>query len=133
MMKIRLIYVFLSYAVYVCLDGIWLSVMGPLLYQNILDGIINITPPLWQALVFFCLYIICMHVLVFDSLEYSPFRLLKAATLGFAAYGTYGMTNYMTIEEWPLFIVAIDTAWGMIVTVCIYLVTSLIYTRRKNV
>ncbi|UOQ86879.1 DUF2177 family protein [Gracilibacillus salinarum] len=133
MIKTRILYILLSYVVYILLDGIWLSVMGPLLYQDLLQGVINTTPPIWQALVFFALYSICMHVLVLDRLQYTRSRLWKAAIFGFVAYGTYGMTNYMTIEEWPRTILIIDIAWGMIVTVLIYLVTSLVYTRRKNV
>lgn len=42
--------------------------------------------------------------------------LLGGMVLGFLCYGTYEMTNYATLRDWSLQMVAADLAWGTLLT-----------------
>lgn len=49
--------------------------------------------------------------------ENAPLQaLVGGMVLGFLCYGTYEMTNYATLKDWSLQQVAIDLAWGTILT-----------------
>ena len=37
---------------------------------------------------------------------------LYGALFGVFAYGTYELTNYATLKDWPFAMVAVDLAWG---------------------
>ncbi len=57
--------------------------------------------------------------------------LLYGAAFGFFTYGTYDATNLATLKDWPVFLAAIDTAWGTGLTALSatvgYFVTKAIY------
>jgi uncharacterized membrane protein len=38
------------------------------------------------------------------------------ALLGLVAYGTYDLSNYSTLQGWPLALTAIDMAWGAVLS-----------------
>jgi uncharacterized membrane protein len=42
--------------------------------------------------------------------------LVQGAVLGAMAYGTYEFTNYATLRDWAPKMVAIDLAWGTVLT-----------------
>jgi len=42
--------------------------------------------------------------------------LMNGALLGLLCYGTYEFTNYATLRDWSMQQVAIDTAWGGLLT-----------------
>jgi uncharacterized membrane protein len=42
--------------------------------------------------------------------------LLLGAILGFAAYGTYDITNMATLKNWPVTMSLVDMAWGTLLT-----------------
>ncbi|MEZ5765563.1 MAG: DUF2177 family protein [Xanthobacteraceae bacterium] len=49
--------------------------------------------------------------------EHAPLQaLVFGMALGFLCYGTYEMTNYATLQAWSLQQVAVDLAWGTVLT-----------------
>ncbi len=42
--------------------------------------------------------------------------LVNGAVLGFVAYGTYELTSWAVMKEWHPAMVAVDMAWGTVVT-----------------
>jgi uncharacterized membrane protein len=38
------------------------------------------------------------------------------ALLGLIAYGTYDLSNYATLRDWPLALTALDMAWGAVLS-----------------
>jgi uncharacterized membrane protein len=97
------------------LDGVWLTVMGNVLYKPTLGNILlpglN-TPP---AVAFYLMYPI--GILVFATMpalkagSVSP-ALIYGALFGALAYATYDLTNYATLRNWTLLISVADIAWG---------------------
>ncbi len=53
--------------------------------------------------------------------------ILLGALFGFASYATYDLTNYATIEGFPLKMVIIDLIWGTSLGTLTSLLTFLIY------
>ena len=49
--------------------------------------------------------------------ESAPLQaLVGGMVLGFLCYGTYEMTNYATLRDWSIQLVAIDLVWGSVLT-----------------
>lgn len=83
--------------------------------------------PSWGAVIA-AWALISMGILVFVVYPYrhEPLfhYLLKAALFGLVVYGTYDMTNYAILSNWPLDLVLYDITWGILL--CI-LVSSILY------
>lgn len=68
------------------------------------------------ALAFYALYLgaLMVHaVLPATSLRNAAWR---GAGMGLLAYGTYDLTNWAVIRDWPGMLVPIDMAWGVLLT-----------------
>lgn len=101
------------------LDGIWLTVMGKLLYRPTLGNILLPSINLPPALAFYLIYPI--GVLVFAGLPAFKagsvsLALIYGALFGALAYATYDLTNYATLRNWTLLISVVDIAWGAFAT-----------------
>ncbi|MHB1340573.1 MAG: DUF2177 family protein [Coriobacteriia bacterium] len=108
----------ISLVVFLGIDFVWLTTMGDF-YRKHLGSLMAEKPNLPVALVFYLLYIVGALVLVVlpaadkGSLHSA---ILGGALLGAVAYGTYDITNYVTLEGWPAIIVVVDLVWGTTLT-----------------
>ncbi|GGD43994.1 DUF2177 family protein [Sinisalibacter lacisalsi] len=105
--------------VFLGLDAVMLkNVLRPLFASRLGDWLledIRIVP----AVLFYLFYV--GGVLWFVSLpalrDGAPLNaLIFGALLGAMAYGTYEFTNYATLARWSPQMVAIDVAWGAVLT-----------------
>ena len=108
--------VYVSILVPFCLlDGIWLTVMGKLLYRPTLGDILLPSVNLPPAAAFYLIYPV--GILIFAALpalklaSVSP-AIIYGALFGALAYATYDLTNYATLRNWTLLISVLDIAWG---------------------
>ncbi|TYB82445.1 DUF2177 family protein [Maritimibacter fusiformis] len=105
--------------VFLGLDAVMLkNVMRPLFAQHIGDWLID-GLRLGPAILFYAFYV--GGVVWFASLPALksgvPVQaLLSGALLGAMAYGTYEFTNYATLKLWAPQMVAVDVAWGTVLT-----------------
>lgn len=101
--------------VFLAADALWLGVlMGPT-YAGWLGPMMLAQPRLAPAAAFYVLIGIGLLVFaVLPGLRSSSVSLTArlAALLGLLAYGTYDLTNYATLRDWPLALTLIDLAWG---------------------
>ena len=102
------------------LDAIWLTTMTERLYRRQMPELL-LPSPLWvPAILFYVIYAAAVTVLVvLPSLERgdSLVRVLgMGALLGFAAYGTYDLTNHATMRGWSPVVTVVDLAWGTTLT-----------------
>ncbi|MBS0532814.1 MAG: DUF2177 family protein [Proteobacteria bacterium] len=108
------IYVFVL-AVFVILDGIWLSQMGQVLYRPVLGDILADNVRIVPAVIFYLLYPVGLELFaVVPALRASSLQhaALYAALFGLFAYATYDLTNYATLRNWSAAITVIDLIWG---------------------
>ena len=117
-MQIAVLY-FTTATFFLALDAVMLRlVMRPVFEQQLgawlLDGF-RVGP----AIKFYLLYIAGLLWLVsLPALRADvPLQaLIGGAVIGAMAYGTYEFTNYATLRNWAPKMVALDVAWGTILT-----------------
>lgn len=117
MSKILLTYL-LTALVFFAIDLLWLGIIAKNLYQKYLGHLLGEVN--WTAAIIFYLIFIS-GILIFavlpalekDSMMYA---VTYGALFGFFTYATYDLTNLATLKDWPLQVVFIDIAWGIVLT-----------------
>jgi uncharacterized membrane protein len=101
------------------LDALWLGVIArEWLVQQM--GELRRTDIQWvPALAFYVLFSVGLSVFaIAPALESGDW--LKAAMLGgffgLVAYGTYDLTNWATVKNWPVPMVFVDMVWGAVLS-----------------
>ena len=99
-----------------CLDLLWLGVIMGDFYNNLL-GPLKANPVLvGPAILFYLFYlgfVVGVAVLGASSPRNAWYR---GAAMGLFAYGTYELTNWAVIQDWPAGLVIVDMAWGVVLT-----------------
>ena len=97
------------------LDLVWLGVVATSLYDAL--GSLKRPVVFWPAAaLFYMLYVaaIVIHAELGASGVRDAFR--RGAGLGLVAYGTYELTNWAVLRDWPAQLVVPDAAWGIALT-----------------
>lgn len=101
------------------IDGLWLGLlMGPL-YARYLGNLLLEQPRWLPAILFYLLYALGLLVFaIVPGLRARSWRttVRLAALLGLVAYGTYDLSNYATLQGWPLALTFIDIVWGAVLS-----------------
>ncbi|WP_269580584.1 DUF2177 family protein [Roseibium sp. Sym1] len=113
---LKLITAYLSTAiVFLAVDYVWLSHVATRFYRDQIGHLLMDKPNLAAAAVFYVLYVVGIVVFaVAPALRGESFAtaVLYGALFGFFTYATYDVTNYATLKDWPVLVVAVDVAWG---------------------
>ncbi len=108
----------LTAVVFFAVDLLWLGVLGRGIYQRYLGHLLGDVN--WgAALVFYLLFIVGIFIFaIMPAVDRGSARhaALMGALFGFFTYATYELTNLATLDGWPLGIVFIDIAWGVVLT-----------------
>ena len=106
-------------AVMVLLDLLWLGLLAKPLYQQGMGHLMAEQPRLGVALAFYLMYALGLVVLaVLPAAESGGVwrASMNGALLGAFAYATYDLTNLATLRGWPVWLAAMDIAWGTLVS-----------------
>ncbi len=98
------------------LDLLWLGVVARPLYDSAL-GPLKRPLMFWPAAgLFYALYVgaIVIHAVLGAVGGGDAAR--RGAGLGLVAYGTYELTNWAVLRDWPAVLVLPDIAWGVALT-----------------
>lgn len=98
------------------LDGLWLGVVAKDVYRRALRPIMRDPVDRVAALGFYLLYVGAVMTLAVQPADDLVEAITRGALLGLAAYGTYDLTNRATIRPFPWSLVALDMAWGTVLT-----------------
>lgn len=104
---------------FLILDAIWLGLIMKNRYTSQLAHLMRENPNWAAAGIFYLVYlagVVFLAVRPALAAGSGSLALLYGAVLGLLAYGTYEMTNYATLRDWPLGIVAMDILWGTLLT-----------------
>jgi uncharacterized membrane protein len=77
---------------------------------------------IWPWIVFYICYpLAIMFLAVLPQHSISPISSIKPITnrglvLGLTVYGTYNLTNYALVVDWPLWLTLKDWLWGALLT-----------------
>ena len=104
---------------FLMLDALWLGVVAKGFYRDQLSELMSPNPSLAVAAFFYLVFALAVVVLavrpginagsVWAAVGYG-------LVLGFAAYGTYDLTNLSTLRGWPALLSVADLAWGTVLT-----------------
>jgi uncharacterized membrane protein len=97
------------------IDALWLGVIMADTYQAWLGDLMLSTPRLLPAALFYLLYATGLTVFAMaPALHHNNWRraALLGGLLGLVAYGTYDLSNYATLKDWPAQMTMVDIAWG---------------------
>ncbi len=109
----------LTSLVFFAIDMVWLGLLAKGLYQRMLGPLLAEQVNWAAALIFYFLFIGGIFIFaILPALEKESWRyaLLYGCLFGFFTYATYDLTNLATLKNWPLQLVFIDIAWGMVLT-----------------
>ncbi|MFT5840827.1 MAG: putative membrane protein [Flavobacteriales bacterium] len=101
------------------LDGIWLGLIAKDSYQQGMGHVMRENVIIWPWIVFYLLYPLAILILAIKVQLNTQSRfhfLWRGFVLGATAYGTYNLTNYALVLDWPLFITVKDWLWGAFLT-----------------
>jgi uncharacterized membrane protein len=122
----------ISVPVFFVIDLLWLGMIAKPFYHRHLGYVLR-EQVLWWAAIFFYLFFLLGLVVFVIAPSVESRSLFKAVLLGlffgFITYQTYELTNYALIRDWPLIVVVVDIAWGMVLSSLVSAITYLIYTR----
>ena len=116
----NLLYIYLlTVPVFFAIDMVWLGFVARGFYRNNLGHLLR--PDVnWVAAIFFYLLYIA-GILIFatmPALEKNSLRqaIVWGGLFGLFTYATYDLTNLATLKDWPLNVVFVDIAWGIVLT-----------------
>jgi len=103
---------------FLIIDGIWLGLVATDSYKSAIGHLMREQPQILPAATFYLMY---CAVVVYFAIAPNMHKgwqavAVSGAVLGFVAYGTYNMTNYSILKDWPLGITIKDWVWGTLVT-----------------
>ena len=101
------------------LDMVWLGVVAKGFYARHMGTLLRPDVRWVPALLFYVLYVAA--VVIFVVLPAAERKSLgralgMGAFFGLAAYATYDLTSLALIRDFPVVVVMVDMAWGMLLT-----------------
>ena len=124
---------FFMLTLYVIVDFIWItSFMQPYFTSNLghlIRESVSTSFLITYGSIFFVFYVLGLYwfgVRAGISSNSAITATLSGGFLGFLAYGTYGLTNYIFFKGYPMTITLLDITWGSVlggaVSLCGYLI-----------
>ncbi|MGK5069307.1 hypothetical protein D3C81_144840 [compost metagenome] len=104
---------------FLAIDALWLAVLMQETYAQALGPLLAAQPRWTPAVLFYVLYLLGLLVFAMaPALRAGSGRRAAAlgGLLGLVAYGTYDLSNYATLQAWPLALTVIDMAWGSVLS-----------------
>ena len=113
------------------LDGVWLGLIAMPVYKQGIGHLMATSPIIPVALLFYFGYPLGLaHFALLPS--FSAARAARQGALfGLFAYGTYDLTNWSTMKDWPAHIALMDMAWGALASALASLASALVLRRMR--
>jgi len=118
MMHLAITYVTTLF-VLVLVDAIWLILVMRGLFVTHLGPLLAEPVRYVPAVVFYLIFTAGLLVLAIEpAVRAGSLRraIMLGMVLGLTAYATYELTNRATLQAWPMVIVIVDIAWGIVVS-----------------
>ena len=129
-MKVAFFSFFIIMISMILIDGLWLAIMLKRLYVPNIGHLLNDSMAIWPAVIFYILYGIALNVfIVLPALKNNTGYLelvLLGLLFGMVTYGTYDLTNQVTIKNWPWIVTVVDIGWGSCLAAVVTLISTFI-------
>lgn len=115
-MKRYLVLYFATLLTMVPLDMLFIGKVAKPVFSEDIGPMLSQNPNMVAAVIFYILY--AAGILVFASVTAASWKtaLLYSALFGFMAYMTFELTNRVILQGWTWRLVALDLAWGTVVS-----------------
>lgn len=112
----------------ILIDGMWLTIMLKRFYIPNIGHLTSDIMSIWPAIIFYILYGIALNVFVVlpalkSNTDYLEILLL-GLLFGMVTYGTYDLTNQVTLKNWPWVVTVIDITWGACLTAAVSVIST---------
>ncbi len=110
---------FISLVVFLTLDLIWIRFIARNFYRRTIGHLLAENIKAAPVIMFYVCYVgIMCYLVVLPSLQNGGLTqaAIGGALFGIVGYGTYDMTNYALLKNWPLSVTIIDLIWGSFVS-----------------
>lgn len=98
------------------LDLTWLGVVAKDFYDTSLGSLRSPKVNAPAAGLFYAFYVAAIVVHAVRGASGPADAARRGAGLGLVAYGTYELTNWAVLRDWPARLVPVDLAWGTVLT-----------------
>lgn len=115
-MKRYLILYFATLLAMLPLDMLFLRVLAKDYFNDQVGQLLTKSPNITAAILFYALYVAGIVVFVSATATTWKATLLYGALFGFMCYMTFELTNRVLVKDWTWGVVAVDLAWGTLVT-----------------
>ena len=119
-------------ASFLVIDLLWLGVVARSFYQEHMGHLMRANVNWAAAIAFYVVFVTGIVVLVvWPAIERQSLAqaLALGALFGLVTYAAYDLTNLATLEGFPLTVVVVDMAWGVVLCTSISAITYLASTR----
>lgn len=116
--SLHLIPFFVTLILFTAIDFLWLVTTSQI-YKKYLAHLMSAHVNWIGILLFYPLYALGLYVFVIKPFGQNTSLInlfLHGAFFGIVTYGTYDLTNYATLKEWPTFLVVMDICWGALIS-----------------
>ncbi len=110
-------------AVMLFLDLVFLGILARGLYDSLL-GPLRRPEVHWPAAAAFYALYLSMTVVHAVTARSRAAALGRGAQIGLLAYGTYELTNWAVLRDWPALLVPLDLGWGIALTAAVAFVAK---------
>lgn len=119
-MRIRLY--LLTLLIFLGIDAVWLGLVAPGFYRSQIGHLMADSVNLPAAGLFYLLFVGGMvFFVVGPAVGEGSMRMviLRGALYGLVTYGTYDLTNFATLRDWPLLVTVVDLVWGTLLSTAV--------------
>lgn len=108
-------------AILVIMDLTWLTIIAHQLYIDQIGFLLNPNPDITVVSLTYLVFTVGLLLfVVMPSLRNHERKathvFLLGGLFGFFVYAAYDLTNYSTVNHWPLLITIIDMLWGFVLS-----------------
>ncbi len=104
---------------FLVIDLAWLWIMAPRFYSKQIGFLMKTNPNWTVAFVFYLMFVAGILVFVVTpglKAESLSRTIFLGVMFGLLTYGTYDLTNWAMVKDWPWIVSVIDLIWGMFVS-----------------
>jgi uncharacterized membrane protein len=130
-MRLRPAVIAAAAAAFLAMDAVWLTLMGPRLYQPAIGHLMRPDVDWLAVLLFYPVYLAGLLGLAVGSARDVRDAAWRGAFFGFVAYATYDLTNQATLRDWPWMVTAADLVWGTFASSIASAVAGAVAARRR--
>lgn len=108
-----------SFLTFILIDSIWLKFIANGFFKNQIGHLMKDHISITLAICFYLIYAIGIVLFALKpAFDNSSLKLavIYGALFGLFCYGTFDMTNYIILKNWPLRVVVVDVIWGTSLT-----------------